>query len=607
MGDQTINPNGAALKRTRNLADLNDAPTARANIGHSVAPRAVVGPPGSADVTHTSIQAAHDDLEASGGGLIHVRAGTYTEDLIWTDSTLHLRGEASHGGVAVVGEATFEIGIDGDASTSHQIEVSNIIFTPAADQVAPVVSVSGDPARVWFRNCRFWATDEACDALSVDVADGLVGLEGCHVWNDTGATGTPLAVNGGTVKLGPGCAIDHGDLGYAIDVVGGAVWCPAVDLDITGRVRNLSVGNGSFAIFLKGCAITAPDASAFTCDGAGAVILGQLAVTSAGAGGNPVAEGNGAFVWAPDVTSMTQAANPLDAGHTAPAATLNAALGPIAVRTAGYLGISAAGIPYTPAVDGDWEDPNPANVGSALDALAAGAGGGGGGGSQTMAPPAIESFIPVPVLGDLSDMTTFGASTALAASTTLADGSLLLQAPDTDDVQTGLGIAVGAGDWTYGAAIGLQYDGAQYNQTYTIRASITFSGDPADAHVAMGIGNSNSRLNWEGVALTTNSTQAVNWDGWPAHSTRRPQSGRGHSGTVVLARRGSDIHVFYADPGAATLIRLETQSCPVAGGAGVIGLTLTNRGSEWNAVKAAAVKMQVHRFGAMAQVPGWDI
>lgn len=385
MGDQTINPNGAALKRTQNLADLNDAPTARANIGHSVAPRAVVGPPGSADVTHTSIQAAHDDLEASGGGLIHVRAGTYTEDLIWTDSTLHLRGEASHGGVAVVGEATFDIGIDGDASTSHQIEVSNIIFTPAADQVAPVVSVSGDPARVWFRNCRFWATDEACDALSVDVADGLVGLEGCHVWNDTGATGTPLAVNGGTVKLGPGCAIDHGDLGYAIDVVGGAVWCPAVDLDITGRVRNLSMGNGSFAIFLKGCAITAPDASAFTCDGAGAVILGQLAVTSAGAGGNPVAEGNGAFVWAPDVTSMTQAANPRAAGHTAPAATLNAGLGPIAVRTAGYLGISAAGIPYTPAVDGDWEDPNPANVGSALDALAAGAGGGGGGGSQTMA------------------------------------------------------------------------------------------------------------------------------------------------------------------------------------------------------------------------------
>lgn len=333
---EVVETDPTALKIANNLSDLPAPDTARSNIGHFAGPSAVVGPVGADDITHTSIQQAHDDLVAT-GGLVEIRPGTYTEDLILTSPNVHYRGHASHGGTTVVGACTISIGVNpGDAATSHQIEMENIIFTPAAAQVDPVVTVSGNPARTWMRNVRIRGSDEACDALRVNIPDGQVALDGCHVWHSAGGTGTPLSVSNGTVRVGPNCAFEHPSGGYAIELSGtGAVWGTATDTLLTGRVQNVGAGNGSFAAYFPGLTVTAPDDPVFTSNGAGAIVLGLLAVT-APTGGQAVAEGAGGFVWSPDSTALTLAANPTAVGHLDPAATLNAGLGPLAARTRGY-------------------------------------------------------------------------------------------------------------------------------------------------------------------------------------------------------------------------------------------------------------------------------
>lgn len=66
MGDQTINPNGAALKRTQNLADLTDASEARTNLGVSA----------STDVVEITDVADGEVYQRSGAGVAGVALGT---------------------------------------------------------------------------------------------------------------------------------------------------------------------------------------------------------------------------------------------------------------------------------------------------------------------------------------------------------------------------------------------------------------------------------------------------------------------------------------------------------------------------------------------------
>lgn len=302
--------------------------------GQSAAPRAIVGPDGQAGITHTSVQAAIDAVAADGGGVVYIRRGTYTEDISLTSDTVHLRGAGAYNGATLVGAHTIDVGdAPGDASTSHQVMVEGLLFAVGVAE-GPVLTIEGNPARVWLRDCRIWGNATAADALVVDVTGGLVAVEGCHIWHSAGGTGTPVHVTAGTLRIDGGVAIDHGAGGYAIDNAGGVVWGTSPDLRVTGRIRNGSPAV-PFAIYLPGVTVTSPDTPTFDCEGAGPVVLGLLAV-SAPTGGQPVASGAGGFIWSPDTATLSNALNPLAQGHLDPSATLNAGAGPVALRTRGY-------------------------------------------------------------------------------------------------------------------------------------------------------------------------------------------------------------------------------------------------------------------------------
>lgn len=366
------------------------------DVAERFAARYIVGPAGQTGVTHNTLQAAITAAEAGvRPALIYVRAGTYTEDIALGADGVHIVGEAAYEGVTIVGAHTIDIGDQpGDAATSHQAELRSLLLVAADPATGAVLTISGNPQRVWLRDVRVWGGTSAEDCLVLNCSGGQVALDGCHVWHSAGGTGTPIDVQAGTVRIDGGCAVDHGTSGIAIDNVGGVVWAPGADLRVTGQVRNQALdGAAGFAAFFSGVAITCGNTEAFICDGSGLLQLGLLGSICTGV--QPIATGAGGFAWTSDQAVLV--------GHTAPAGTLNAGGGAVDLRTVGAASILATLATYGDVVTLDRADLREVPAGGAEgEVLTKGAGaaydwaaaaGGGGGGLIVEATRSVNSAI----------------------------------------------------------------------------------------------------------------------------------------------------------------------------------------------------------------------
>lgn len=299
-----------ALKAANNLGDLNNTTTARGNLGlgdlaeENAADLSLTTPFVAGSTAFPTIQSAIDAAEAVGSGVVHIRSGSYTEDISLSSDGVHLVGDSAFEGVTITGTTSIDIGVaPGDAATSHQCIIRNILFAPGAGTTT-TLTVSGNPQRVWIENCRIWGGDSGnVTALEINTSGSTVGLRGCHVWCSGTNSGTALKVSTGEARLSHGVVLDSVSSAWAIDNVAGTVWQETGAATVTGPIRNSSAGNGVFAMQITQLQQLA-SAPAVTALGAGAVTLGSWGVTCA-SGAGALVSGAGAFYYTPSATYAT--------------------------------------------------------------------------------------------------------------------------------------------------------------------------------------------------------------------------------------------------------------------------------------------------------------